>query len=145
MRHGSTICQAYPQFQLTNSTNTWSVALNTLPLSHHLLSQQLTQNQSGHCFCHPRVYVTAIGLLIPAGLGIFCCYFFWCWPARLVCWLLQQGFMWYTIVDDDVGQHPSTDVTARPYSLQDLMRIVTCIWNGNLHGWRVDGSNRHSH
>ena len=27
---------------------------------------------------HTGVYVMAIGLLIPAGLGIFCCYFFWC-------------------------------------------------------------------
>ena len=29
-------------------------------------------------FSHTGMYVTAIGLLIPAGLGIFCCYFFWC-------------------------------------------------------------------
>ena len=29
-------------------------------------------------FLHTRVYVMAIGSLIPAGLGIFCCYFFWC-------------------------------------------------------------------
>ena len=29
-------------------------------------------------FLHTGVYVMAIGLLIPAGLGIFCCYFFWC-------------------------------------------------------------------
>ena len=28
-------------------------------------------------FSHTEIYVTAIGLLIPAGLGIFCCYFFW--------------------------------------------------------------------
>ena len=35
-------------------------------------------------FSHTGVYVIAIGLLIPAGLGIFCCYFFWCQPARLV-------------------------------------------------------------
>ena len=34
-------------------------------------------------FSHTGVYVTAIGLLISAGLGIFCCYFFWCQPARL--------------------------------------------------------------
>ena len=27
---------------------------------------------------HTGVYVTAIGSLIPAELGIFCCYFFWC-------------------------------------------------------------------
>ena len=29
-------------------------------------------------FLHTGMYITAIGLLIPAGLGIFCCYFFWC-------------------------------------------------------------------
>ena len=32
-------------------------------------------------FSHTGMYVTAIGLLIPAGLGLFCCYFFWCQPA----------------------------------------------------------------
>ena len=29
-------------------------------------------------FSHTGMYVTAIGSLIPAGLGLFCCYFFWC-------------------------------------------------------------------
>ena len=29
-------------------------------------------------FTHTGIYVMAIVLLIPAGLGIFCCYFFWC-------------------------------------------------------------------
>ena len=29
-------------------------------------------------FSHTGMYVTAIGLLIPAGLGLFFCYFFWC-------------------------------------------------------------------
>ena len=53
-------------------------------------------------FLHTGVYVPAIGSLIPAGLGIFCCYFFWCWPARLACWPLQPGTTQYTIVDDDV-------------------------------------------
>ena len=52
-------------------------------------------------FLHTETYVTAIGLHIPAGLGIFC-YFFWCWPARLACQPLQPGSMQYTIVDDDV-------------------------------------------
>ena len=47
-------------------------------------------------FSHTGVYVMAIGLLIPAGLGIFCCYFFWCWHARLPCWPLQPGTMQYT-------------------------------------------------
>ena len=29
-------------------------------------------------FLHTGMYVTAIGSLIPARLGLFCCYFFWC-------------------------------------------------------------------
>ena len=29
-------------------------------------------------FSHTGMYVTTIGLLIPAGLGLFSCYFFWC-------------------------------------------------------------------
>ena len=44
-------------------------------------------------FLHTGMYVTAIGLLIPAGLGMFCCYFLWCQPARLVHQPLQQGNM----------------------------------------------------
>ena len=42
-------------------------------------------------FTHPRIYVSALGLIIPAGIGLFCCYFFWCQPARLVCQPLQPG------------------------------------------------------
>ena len=57
-------------------------------------------------FSHPGIYVTAIGLLIPVGLGLFCCYFFWCQPARLVHQPLQPGNMQYTIVDDDVEVAP---------------------------------------
>ena len=34
-------------------------------------------------FSHTGMYVTAIGLLIPAGLGLFHCYSFCCQPARL--------------------------------------------------------------
>ena len=29
-------------------------------------------------FTHPGIYVSAIGSLIPVGIGLFCCYFFWC-------------------------------------------------------------------
>ena len=36
-------------------------------------------------FSQTGIYIMAIGSLIPAGLGIFCCYFFMCHPARLVC------------------------------------------------------------
>ena len=48
----------------------------------------------------------AIGLLIAAGLGIFCCYLFWCQPATLVCQPLLTGTSQYTIVDDDVEVAP---------------------------------------
>ena len=57
-------------------------------------------------FAHPGIYISAIGSLIPVGIGLFCCYFFWCWPARLVCWPLQPCNMWYTIVDDNVEVAP---------------------------------------
>ena len=53
-------------------------------------------------FSHTGIYITAIGSLIPAGLGLFCCYFYWSQPARLACWPLQPGNMQYTIMDDDV-------------------------------------------
>ena len=57
-------------------------------------------------FTHPQIYVSALGLLIPVGIGLFCYYFFWCQPARLVCWPLQPGNMQYTIVDDNVEVAP---------------------------------------
>ena len=57
-------------------------------------------------FSQAGIYVTAIGSLIPAGLGLFCCYFFWCQPTRLVPQPLQPGNMQYTIVDDDVEVTP---------------------------------------
>ena len=53
-------------------------------------------------FTHPGIYVSALGSIIPVGVGLFCCYFFWCQPARLACWPLQSGNTWYTIVDDNV-------------------------------------------
>ena len=42
-------------------------------------------------FTHPGIYVSAIGSLIPVGIGLFCCYFFWCQPARSACQPLQPG------------------------------------------------------
>ena len=87
----------------------------------------------------------AIGSLIPAGLGIFCCYFFWCEHARLVHQPLQPGSMQYTIVDDNVEAAPFYRCDDETNNLQDLVRIMTCIWSENLHGQRVDRSNRHGH
>ena len=56
-------------------------------------------------FTHPETYVSAIGSVIPVGIGLFCCYF-WCQPARLVCQPLQPGNMQYTIMDDNVEVVP---------------------------------------
>ena len=44
-------------------------------------------------FTHPGIYVSTIGSLIPVGIGLFCCYFFWCQPARLAHQPLQPGNM----------------------------------------------------
>ena len=57
-------------------------------------------------FSNTGIYIMAIGSLIPAGLGIFCCFFLWCQPARLACQPLQSGSMQHTIVDDDVEVAP---------------------------------------
>ena len=57
-------------------------------------------------FTYPGIYVSALGLIIPVGIALFCCYFFWCRPARLVCWLLQPGNIQNTIVDDNVEVAP---------------------------------------
>ena len=68
-------------------------------------------------FSNTGIYVVAIGLLIPAGLGIFCCFFFWYQPAMLVGCPLWSGFTWHTIVDDDVEAAPiyrSDDKAGQP-------------------------------
>ena len=57
-------------------------------------------------FTHPGIYVSALGSIIPVGIGLFCCYFFWCQPARLACQPLQPGNTQYTIVDDNVEVAP---------------------------------------
>ena len=59
-----------------------------------------------HTIFSHRFYITAIGLLIPAGQGIFCCYFFWCWPAILAHQPFQSGSTWHTTVYDDVEAAP---------------------------------------
>ena len=57
-------------------------------------------------FTHLGIYISAIGLLIPVGISLFCCYFFWCQPAKLAHWPLQPGNTWYSIVDDNVEVAP---------------------------------------
>ena len=63
-------------------------------------------NTLWNMFTHPAIYVSALGPLILVGIGLFCCYFFWCPPARLACCPLQSGNMLYTIVDDNVEEAP---------------------------------------
>ena len=80
---------------------------NTLPIIP--FDTESTENTGSiwTLFSHPGIYVSAIGSLIPVGLGLFCCNFFWCWPARLVHQPLQPGNMQYTIVDDNVEVAPT--------------------------------------
>ena len=35
-------------------------------------------NTLWNLFTHPGIYISALGSLIPVGIGLFCCYFFWC-------------------------------------------------------------------
>ena len=81
---------------------------DTLPIMPFDMDKESTEHTGSiwTLFSHPGIYVTAIGSLIPVGLGLFCCYFFWCQPARLACWPLQPGNMQYTIVDDNVEVAP---------------------------------------
>ena len=61
-------------------------------------------NTLWNLFTHPGIYVSALGSLIPVGIGLFCCYFFWCWPARLARQPLKSGNTWYAILDDNVEE-----------------------------------------
>ena len=51
---------------------------NTLPIIP--FDEESTENTGSiwTLFSHLGIYVSAIGSLIPVGLGLFCCYFFWC-------------------------------------------------------------------
>ena len=53
---------------------------NTLPIMPFVMDKESTEHTDSiwTLFSHTGMYVTAVGLLISAGLGLFCCYFFWC-------------------------------------------------------------------
>ena len=74
-------------------------------------------------FSYTWVYVMAIGSLISTELGIFCCYFFCCWPAKLLFKPLSPGTTHYTIVDDDVEAAPIYRCNGKAQHLQDLMLV----------------------
>ena len=53
---------------------------STPPIMPFNMDEESTEhtNSIRNLFSHTGMYITAIGLLIPAGLGLF-----WCQPARL--------------------------------------------------------------
>ena len=57
-------------------------------------------------FLHTRIYIMAIGLLIPEVLRIFCCYIFWCWHAIVAYQPFWSDSSWHAIVNDDVEAAP---------------------------------------
>ena len=75
---------------------------STMPIVPFNTESSGNTNSLWSVFTHPGIYVSALGSILPVGIGLFCCYFFWCQPARLVCRPLQPGNMQYTIVDDNV-------------------------------------------
>ena len=79
---------------------------STLPIIPFITESTENNYSIWTLFTHPGIYISAIGSLIPVGIGLYGCYFFWCWPARLACWPLQPGNMQYTIVDDNVEAAP---------------------------------------
>ena len=63
---------------------------DTLPIMPFDMDEESTEHTDSiwTLFSHTGMYITAIGSLIPAGLGLFYCYIFWCWSARLAYWPL---------------------------------------------------------
>ena len=53
---------------------------NTPPIMPFDMDKESTEHTDSiwTLFSQTRMYITAMGLLIPAGLGLFLCYFFWC-------------------------------------------------------------------
>ena len=79
---------------------------SSLCLTPFNMKPSVDTNTLWNLFTHPGIYISALGSLIPVGIGLFCCYFFWCRPARLACQPLKPGNMQYTIVDDNVEEAP---------------------------------------
>ena len=56
---------------------------STLPIIPFDTESTENTDSSWTLFAHLGIYVSGTGLLITVGIGLFCCYFFWCPPARL--------------------------------------------------------------
>ena len=63
---------------------------NSLHLTPFNMQPSEDTNTLWKLFSHPGIYVSALGSILPVGVGLFCCYFFWCRPARLACQPFNQ-------------------------------------------------------
>ena len=79
---------------------------STMPLTPFNTEPSEDTDSLWSVFTHPGINVSALGLIIPVEVGLFCCYFFWCQPARLAHQPLQSGNTCYTIVNDNVEVAP---------------------------------------
>ena len=51
---------------------------STMPLVPFNTESSGNTNSLWSVFTHLGIYVSALGSIIPVGIGLFCCYFFWC-------------------------------------------------------------------
>ena len=79
---------------------------STMPIVPFNTESSEDTNSLWSVFTHPGIYISALGSIIPVGIGLFCCYFFWYQPARLAHQPLQPGNTQYTIVDNNVEVAP---------------------------------------
>ena len=56
---------------------------STMPIASFNIDPSEDTDSLWNVFTHPGIYISALGSIIPVGIGLFCCYFFWCQPARL--------------------------------------------------------------
>ena len=77
---------------------------NSLQLTPLYMQPSEDTNTLWNLFTHPGIYVSALGSILPVGVGLIFHYFFWCRLARLACRPLLSGKTQYTIVDDNVEE-----------------------------------------
>ena len=51
---------------------------STMPIMLFNMESSENAHPLWNLFTHPGIYISAIGLILPVGIGLFCCYFFWC-------------------------------------------------------------------
>ena len=98
-------------------------------------------------FTHPGIYVSAIGLLIPVGIGLFCYYFFLVSTCQIsMLNLYKPGNMQYTIVDDNIEVAPIYRCDGKaPQPTRPCKNHGLAIELLPRHGQRVEISNSRSH